>query len=286
VETLRWSIKSRAARIALVAVVCLAIVAVWGFWWEPSSLTVVHRTLDIQPWHAEHNGLKVAVISDLHIGSPYWGIGSLKKVINATNAEHPDLILLLGDYVIEGVKGGHFVAPETIADHLTSLRSRLGVIAVLGNHDWWFDGQRVRRALESRGIRVLDNEALRVTDRGQAFWLCGVQDLWMRGDGVAATLSKVSDGEPVLVMTHNPDVFPNIPASVSLTLAGHTHGGQVNLPIVGRPIVPSMFKQRYAYGLIEEKGRKLYVTSGVGTSIIPVRIGVRPEVVILTLNAK
>lgn len=280
------SVKSRAVRIALVVIGFLALVAAWGFWWEPSSLTVVHRTIGIRPWHPEHNGLKVAVISDLHVGSPYWGIGSLQKVIDATNNEHPDLILLLGDYVIQGVRGGHFVAPEIIADHLTNFRSRLGVITVLGNHDWWFDGQRVRRALESHGIRVLDNDALRITDRGQAFWLCGLQDLWTRGDRVGAALARISDDEPVLVMTHNPDVFPEIPARVSLSLAGHTHGGQVNLPIVGRPMVPSRFKQRYAYGLIEESGRKLYVTGGVGTSIIPVRIGVRPEVVILTLNAK
>jgi predicted MPP superfamily phosphohydrolase len=240
----------------------------------------------IKPWHPENTGFKVAVISDLHVGSPYWGIRSLKRVIDATNAERPDLILLLGDFVIQGVRGGHFVAPEAIANALADLHSRLGVIAVLGNHDWWFDGLRVRRALESRGIRVLDEEALRLTDRGQSFWLCGLQDLWTRGDGANAALAKVADNEPVLVMMHNPDVFPEIPARVSLSLAGHTHGGQVNLPIIGRPMVPSRFKQRYAYGLVEEDGRKLFVTSGVGTSIIPVRFGVMPEVVILRLDAE
>jgi predicted MPP superfamily phosphohydrolase len=220
----------------------------------------------------------------LHVGSPFWGIQALKRVVEATNAERPDVTLLLGDYVVRGVRGGHFVPPEPIADELAHFRARLGVIAVLGNHDWWFDGPRMRQALESRGIRVLDNEAIRLTDNGQSFWLCGLQDLWTRGDRVDAALAKITDNEPILVMMHNPDVFPEIPARISLSMAGHTHGGQVNFPIIGRPIVPSKFGERYAYGLIEENGRKLYVTSGVGTSIIPVRFRVRPEVVILTLT--
>jgi hypothetical protein len=130
---------------------------------------------------------------------------------------------------------------------------------------------------------VLENQNVRLTYRGRAFWLCGLADLLTRGDQLLPTLAKLDDAEPVLVLTHNPDVFPEMPARVSLSLAGHTHGGQVNLPIVGRPIVPSSFGQRYAYGLVEENGRKLFVTGGVGTSILPVRFRVPPEIVILTL---
>src|SRR5437867_6614445 len=94
---------------------------------------------------------------------------------------------------------------------------------------------------------------------------------------------KIDDAGPVLVLMHNPDLFPEVPERVSLTLAGHTHGGQVDLPIAGRLIVPSRFGQRYAYGLVEENGKKLIVTGGIGTSILPVRFRVPPEVVILTL---
>jgi predicted MPP superfamily phosphohydrolase len=268
-----------------VAIAVLSFI-LWGFWWEPSSLTVVHRTIEISPWHQEHAGLRIALISDLHVGAPYRGLPALKHVVSVTNAERPDLIILLGDYVINGVPGGQFINPEPIADELANLHAPLGVVAVLGNHDWWYDGFRVRRALESHGIRVLENEVVSIEYRQHRFWIGGLSDFWTRGNGVAPTLSQVQDNEPILLVMHNPDVFPSIPERVSLTLAGHTHGGQVKLPIFGRPKVPSKFGQRYAYGLIEESGRKLFVTGGVGTSIIPVRFGVPPEVVILQLNPR
>jgi uncharacterized protein len=255
----------------------------WAFWWEPSRLIVVHRTIAIHPWHVEHAGLKIAVMADLHVGAPYRDLRNLKEVVAATNAEKPDLVVILGDFVIQGVIGGRFVDPEPIADELAGLQAALGVVAVLGNHDWWYNGNRVRHALESHAIQVLENQSIRVTHRGASFWLCGLADLLTRGDGLAQTLANIEDGEPVLVLMHNPDIFPEIPERVSLTLAGHTHGGQVNLPIVGRPIVPSKFGQRYAYGLVEESGKKLFVTGGVGTSILPVRFRVAPEIVILKL---
>jgi len=262
---------------------CLFILGLWAFWWEPSRLIVVHKTIPIHPWYPEHDGLKVAVMADLHVGAPYWDLRKLKQVVAATNAEKPDLVVILGDFVIQGVIGGSFVNPEPIADELAGLQAPLGVVAVLGNHDWWYDGNRVRRAIESHGIQVLDNESIRLTHHGRSFWLCGLADLWTRGNQMGPTLAKIVDGDPVVVLTHNPDIFPEIPERVSLTLAGHTHGGQVNFPILGRPIVPSKFGRRYAYGLVEENGKKLYVTGGIGTSILPVRFRVAPEIVILNL---
>jgi len=176
-----------------------------------------------------------------------------------------------------------FITPEAIGNALAGLRAPLGIVAVLGNHDWWFDGPRVRHALESRGVRVLENESVPIMYRGKSFWLAGLADLWTRGNGLLQTMAKIDDAGPVLVLMHNPDLFPEMPERVSLTLAGHTHGGQVDLPIAGRLIVPSSFGQRYAYGLVEENGKKLIVTGGIGTSILPVRFRVPPEVVILTL---
>ena len=111
----------------------------------------------------------------------------------------------------------------------------------------------------------------------------GLADLWTREPDVVGPLRDIPDDEPVIVLTHSPDVFPQVPVRVVLTLAGHTHAGQVVLPLLGRPIVPSRFGQRYAIGHVEEDGRHLFVTPGVGTSIIPVRFGVPPEISLLTL---
>jgi uncharacterized protein len=281
------AMKSRRAKLILaVGFAVVVFLGLWSFWWEPSSLTVVRHSIALNPWYAEHAGLKIAVISDLHVGSPYRTIAQLKEVVAAVNAEKPDLVLLLGDFVIGGVIGGRFVQPEPIAGELALLQAPLGVVSVLGNHDWDFDGARVRRALESARITVLDDENLRVTYRGRSFWLSGLGDLYNRGNHAATTLAKIEGSEPILVLMHNPDIFPDIPQRVTLSLAGHTHGGQVNFPIVGRLVVPSRFRQRFAYGLVEEAGRKLFVTGGVGTSIIPVRFRVAPEIVMLTVTQK
>ncbi|MCU1339736.1 MAG: metallophosphoesterase [Bryobacterales bacterium] len=227
-------------------------------------------------------------MSDLHVGAPHVGLDQLRRIVQRTNAENPAVIVLLGDFVIGGPGGhggvGNFVEPEQIADELKKLRAPFGVFAVLGNHDWWVDGEHVRRALTSAGIRVLENQAVRMGGdaHGPAFWLGGIGDLWTRHADIPGTLRQVDGDDPVVLITHNPDLFPEVPPRVSLTLAGHTHGGQVNLPLFGRVVTVS--ERGYGAGEIVEQGRHLFVTTGIGTSIIPVRFGVPPEIVILTVS--
>jgi hypothetical protein len=153
----------------------------------------------------------------------------------------------------------------------------LGVFAVLGNHDWWYDGDRVGKALTDAGIQVLENRAIHVGH----IWLGGIADFWTREPDVAGTLQQVSSDDPIVLITHNPDIFPDVPPRVSLTLAAHTHGGQVNLPVIGRVVTTS--RLGYVAGEYVEQGRHLFVTTGIGTSIFPVRLGVPPEIVILTV---
>lgn len=262
------------------------VLGLWAFWLEPASISVRRLGLRVPAWHAEHRDMKIAVLTDLHVGAPHAGPEKLRRIVALVNEEQPDLILILGDLVIQDVVGGDFVAPERIADELKNLRATHGVVAVLGNHDWWLDGNRVGAALRAAGVTVLENQALRRERGGRAFWIAGVADLWTREPDVAGTVRQVESADPVLLITHNPDIFPDVPARVSLTIAGHTHGGQVNLPFVGRIVVPSQFGQRYAMGHIVEGGRHLFVSGGVGTSIIPVRFRVPPEVIVLTLEAE
>ena len=262
-----------------------AALGLWAFWIEPASLRNENYHLAIGQWPGECARLRVAVLSDLHVGSPFNGLDKLDRVVALTQATRPDLILLAGDFVIHKVVGGRFVAPEETATRLAGLSAPLGVFAVLGNHDWWHDRRRVQRALESRGISVLEDQAVPVSRGSCRFWLAGIGDFWEGRHDVGATLASVPPGQPVLAFTHNPDVFPEIPERVSLTVAGHTHGGQVYIPLVGRPVVPSRYGQRYAIGHIVENGRHLFVTPGLGTSIIPVRFLVPPEVSVLELQA-
>ncbi len=195
------------------------------------------------------------------------------------------MVCILGDLVIQGVLGGHFVAPEEIATELKRLHSAAGTVAVLGNHDGWFNHDRVRDALEGNSIRVVEDTAARIDTPAGPVWVAGVSDLWTGRHDLTDALSAVTeDNEPVLLLTHNPDIFPLVPERVTLTLAGHTHGGQVRLPFFGRPIVPSRFGQRFAAGHIVEGGRHLFVATGLGTSIIPIRFRVPPSVTVLTLE--
>jgi uncharacterized protein len=277
--------RSRKLRNALLVFAILALaLGLWAFWIEPARLTTHRLNLHIPHWLPEHQGLKVAVLTDLHVGSPHNGIEKLKKVVALTNDEHPDLVVILGDLVIQDVVGGHFIEPEPIAEVLRDLRAPLGVIAVLGNHDWWYDGARVEKALKTTGIEVLENRAHAVQLKGKVFWIVGIADLWTRKPDIEASLRQVEGSDPVVLITHNPDIFPDVPPRVSLTIAGHTHGGQVNLPVVGRLVVPSQYGQRFAMGHIVENGQHLVVGGGVGTSILPVRFRVPPEVVVITLN--
>lgn len=258
---------------------------IWGFLIEPGSLRNEDHEVTVPDWPVGCDGLRVAVLADLHIGSPRNGLDKLDRIIELTQRARPDLILLAGDYVIHGVAGGEFTPPEEIALALRQLSAPLGVWAVLGNHDWWFDGPRVRGALESVGIRFLEDSAARIRSPVCDFWLVGVSDFWEGRHDVHAALEQVTDPAPVVAFTHNPDVFPDIPARVSLTIAGHTHGGQVYLPLIGRPIVPSRYGERFAIGHIVEGGRHLFVSSGLGTSIIPVRFLVPPEVSVVTIRS-
>src|ERR1044072_4775921 len=282
--------KSRFRVMLVAALVVLTCLALWAFWLEPASTVVRRVSLAVPGWHAEHKGLKVALLTDLHVGAPHMSLARLRQVVARVNEEAPDLVIITGDFVIGGEKhqgggvGGPLVEPEPIADELKLLRAPLGVYAVLGNHDWWYDGERVTRALRGAGLRVLENEAVRIERGGRAFWLAAVGDLWTRTPDIEGTLRQVTSDDPVILFTHNPDIFPNAPARVTLTLAGHTHGGQVNLPLAGRLVVPSKFGQRYAMGHVVEGGRQLFVSGGVGTSIIPARFRVPPEVVILQLE--
>ncbi|MEK6372125.1 MAG: metallophosphoesterase [Acidobacteriota bacterium] len=264
----------RPVRKAIGAVVLF--LAIWSFGIEPASLVVRHETLHLPNWRGAP--LTIAIASDLHVGSPWCRIGKLRRVVRELNAAHADATILLGDYVVQGVAGGRFIAPETIAFELRALRGP--TYAVLGNHDGWYDARAVDAALKGADIFVLNDES---ADAGQIAF-AGVTDFWTGKHDVARALSGVQEGRPVILLTHSPDVFPQVPARVALTLAGHTHGGQVNLPLLGRLVVPSRYGSRYAAGHIVEGGRHLFVTTGVGTGIIPVRFRVPPEVVILTIR--
>lgn len=285
-------LRRRRPRLALAIAIPVALVwslGVWAFLVEPAGLTVRHVTIESAQWRGPP--VRIGLISDTHVAAPHTDPDRIRRVVAAMNAERPDMVVLLGDYV-----GSHEPAthrpPAQRAEILEGvaafegLRSPLGTYGVLGNHDSWFDELLLARAMRQAGVRVLQNQANQVDRPGAPFWIGGIADLESRilAPSVQTTLSDVPTDAPVILMTHWPDPFVGVPPRVALTLAGHTHCGQVDLPLIGRPILPSPGSYRWPCGLYYEGGRPLFVTGGVGVSILPVRFRAPPEIVIVTLR--
>lgn len=272
----------------LIPVVALLIIFttlwLWAFKFEPESFSVNHSEVKLQNWHKVHNHLKIAVLADIHQRKIPDELQRLREIIKATNAEKPDIVVLLGDFI-----GRRFdprkvnATPEIIAVILKDLQSNYGTYAVLGNHDWWHDGNAVRQALEEVGITVLENSYIPLTIHGEQLNIIGLPDRTTRHKTL--DLSKLPDIKiPSIVLSHDPDYFEELELPYELMLAGHTHGGQVKLPWIGALITPSKYGTKYSEGWFERHGKKLFVTRGLGASIIRLRFLCPPEVAILNIS--
>lgn len=279
----------------------------YAFGYEPNRHPVITRyTLNPPGWR---NGLRLrmVILADLHVSDPLMPIDRLESIIDTANSLDGDVHLLLGDYVNH--KTDFWRAPASdmeVAKTLTRLKAPLGVHAIIGNHDWWGDDAamealagptKVHRALEAVGIPVLENTSTKLKKDDGSFWLSGLgsqvaflpifgrRSAHIGYDDLAKVVEQVAvDDDPVILLAHEPDIFDRVPERVSLTLSGHTHGGQVRF-LGYSPVVPSAFGNRYAYGHIVENGRNLIVSGGLGCSILPVRFGVPPEIVVIDLGA-
>jgi predicted MPP superfamily phosphohydrolase len=269
------------------AVAAGAALAAWAGWIEPRRLVLRRETLHLRGWPAALDGLRAGVMADLHSGVPHMGRAAIARAVARLAAEKPDVLLLLGDYVDASTLWGGRLAPEVVAEELAALRTPLGTFAVLGNHDWYRAPDRMWTALERVGILVLENRAVPVDAPGGRFWVAGLADMRYRRPDIARALGDVPDDprEPVLLLAHDPDLHPAVPARVALTLSGHIHGGQLRIPLLRRPAVPSRYGERYTRRHHDDGGRRLYVSSGLGTSGMPVRLLAPPEVVLLELRS-
>lgn len=287
---LAW--RSRRRRLAIsLALIGLAGwgLGVWAFLIEPSNLVVREVAIRSATWTGPP--LRIGVISDTHVAAPHTDVARIERVVARMNAERPDVVVLLGDYAGGHEPAGLRARPEQseILRGVTAfggLDAPLGVVGVLGNHDSWYDEAAIATALRSAGVKVVENRAVAIDRPGGAFWIAGIADLDSKRirPSVPQALSAVPANAPVVVITHWPEPFAEVPSRVALTLAGHTHCGQVNLPIFGRLVHASHASRRWGCGVYDDAGRTLFVTSGVGVSILPVRFRAPPEIAIVTLS--
>jgi hypothetical protein len=274
----------------------------YAFGVEPGLLLERTRYAITPPKWPAGLTLKIVILADIHACEPWMSAARVRAICEVANSMRPDLTVLLGDF-----NAGHNMVtapvwPDEWGEALSVLKAPLGVHAILGNHDWWHGalpklrgdrGEGVRKALRAASIRVLENDAVRLARNGSSFWLVGLGDQlavrvgrgrYQGHDDLGGALRLVSDDAPVVLLAHEPFIFSDVPERVAITLCGHTHGGQVNLPIIGAPFAARRFGKEHIYGHIVENGRHMLISAGLGTSIAPVRFMRPPEIVELDLG--
>lgn len=237
--------------------------------------------------HSKPLGLKVVVTSDWHLTKRLlWRVMTTDRAINIVqdiNATKPDVILIAGDLIAE--ESQKSLLANTVEDEIAlvlgKLHAKQGVYAVLGNHDNWYDNARMKVALEKQNIHVLENEAELIA--AKQLWIVGIGDESTGHAAIDLVIKKLPNNAKALVMMHDPGTFTNMPKLNALFFAGHTHGGQVYLPWIGALIVPNAAPRAWAYGWVSFHENLMYVTSGLGVSILPIRFNMRPEWVLFNI---
>ncbi|PHR56416.1 MAG: hypothetical protein COA47_12960 [Robiginitomaculum sp.] len=272
---------------AIATLILISLLGVYARFIEPKTLIVRNFDVTIAGWSGPT--LRVIVLSDTHVGGRHMSAARVAKIMNKVRTLSPDLVLLAGDYV-----GGHLPmdqhsaeSRQEITDGLIAFGTgepKFGTYAVLGNHDWWYDGGQVRSQLEQAGISVLTNEVALADIDGWQLQIAGIGDITTHHADTNALMAQMNPALPSFTLTHNPDVFVGFTASAAMNFAGHTHGGQVWLPFLGRPGVPSKYGQRFARGRYDDDPGIIMVTSGIGTSLLPIRFMTPPEIMVVRIT--
>jgi predicted MPP superfamily phosphohydrolase len=259
----------------------------YPFFVEPRRLAITRRAFPVRNLPPELDGLRVVQLTDIHLG-PWNSVGYVRDVVAAANSLDPDLVALTGDYVL---RSSDYVAPA--AATLAGLRAKVGVVGVLGNHDWWEDGPLSHRELTRVGVRMVDNARVFVTPSRQltdspqeGLCVAGVGDLYTNRQLYDQALGGLPGDMPRLLLSHNPDVAEERPfvtsgLRVDLMLSGHTHGGQIRLPVIGAPVTMSRYGQKYLRGLVQGPACPVYISRGLGMAMLPVRLGSVPEIAVI-----
>ncbi len=265
----------------LFATVAIGLAVIAFGYFTATSAPVVRRAQISVPGLAAGETVRLLLISDIHVGGPDMPPSRLARIVDQISALRPDLVLVAGDLISDKrVATRRYSMAEAVAP-LAALRPRLGTFAVLGNHDHWHDPGAARTALRRAGVTVLDNRAVQAGPLA----LGGLDDAFTNRADVPATLAQLRRlTGPRILLSHSPDPFAGLPADVPLMLAGHTHCGQIRLPLIGAPVSVSAYGKRYECGLIQERGRSLIVTAGLGTSGLPLRIGTVPDMWLIELR--
>ncbi len=255
-----------------------------GYWNATRDPVVRTASVAVADWPAGQPPLRLLLLSDIHVAGPDMPPERLARIVAQLNRLRPDVVLIAGDLVSEKRSATHIYTAAEVVAPLGKLRAPLGVVVAPGNHDHWFKPDALRGELEKRGLRVLQNEAVKLG----SLIVGGVDDDYSGHDDVPATLAamdRLGPGVPLL-LTHSPDIIPDVKRPVAAILAGHTHCGQIRFPFIGALSYVSRYGDRFACGDMTDNGRRVFVGAGLGTSLLPLRYLTPPDVWLITLGPK
>lgn len=269
-------------RLLMFAILLVAAGLAWGYAGAVAAPEIRRASLALPGLPAGAPPLRVLLVSDIHVAGPDMPPERLSAIVTTMNGLEPDLVLIAGDLISDRRVATRAYSLADAVAPLARLKPRLGTFAVLGNHDHWRDATEARHALAAARVTVLDNEAVQAGPLA----IGGLDDAFTRHEDLAATVTALrSLSGARLLLSHSPDPFPDVPSEVSLMLAGHTHCGQIRLPLVGALSTMSRYGERYACGIVRENGKTLITGAGLGTSLLPLRIGAPPEMWLIELGA-
>lgn len=275
------TMRRRFIRFCLILAGLVAALIGFCYWTAVQDPVVRHVRVPIKSWPEGARPLRALLMSDIHVGGPDMPPGRLARIVTRINALDPDIVLIAGDLVTDKRLATRYYSHDEAVAPLAALRPRLGILAVMGNHDHWRDSEAAHRALARAGIRVLDNQAVQMGPLAVG----GLDDDFTDRADVPATMAALSRLKgPKLVLSHSPDPFPALPADVSVMAAGHTHCGQIAPPLIGPLSTMSDYGRRYACGVVREGGKILVVSAGLGTIGIPLRLGAVPDLWLIEIG--
>jgi predicted MPP superfamily phosphohydrolase len=245
---------------------------------------VRHHKLTLPGWPNFPRPLRIVFLSDIHFGSHSGDVARFAAIAEEVATHLPDVVLFGGDYVNMQLLGGGRVPPKVIAGVLARITAPCGRFAVLGNHDYVYGKAEISAALQAEGIAILDHGRASFAYENHGIDIVGLSDAHVAWPEGKMLLAGLAPDRPTIVLTHDPVHFAGVPAGPFLTLAGHTHGGQIRLPLIGIVTNGSAAPMHWTHGLVVDGGRHMIVTAGLGTSGLPLRIGVPPEFVVIDVS--
>jgi predicted MPP superfamily phosphohydrolase len=265
-------------KVALFLGAALVSSPIYSFFGERNRLRIKEVDLYFDRLPKEYSSLRMVQFSDTHLGF-YFDDQNLQRVVDRINSCKPDIVCFTGDFVDDQYESLMSTVPI-----LEQLDAPLGKYAVLGNHDYWNDPHEVESILSASGFRVLKNENVQIHKDEKPIYIAGVDDVLYGSPNIEKSLDGIGGNDFTIMLAHEPDYADVVSDySVDLQLSGHSHGGQIRLPLLGHIVAPPLGK-KYVDGLNRVKNLMVYTNRGIGTTTLPFRFFCRPEITVLNLK--